>query len=137
MMGRPMKGNVQTEIPPEESTGGVAVATRSRGSIAFSSLSSRNFRCLLAGTLASSFAMWMEQIGLGWLVQQLTNSPFQLGLVQFVRGFSILFVAPFAGVLADRMDRRILAGVSSTVSSLCALTIGLLIVSGHIAIWER
>lgn len=136
MMGGPMKGPVNTNTLPDESLGSVAVVPRSRGSVAFSSLSSRNFRFLLAGTLGSSFAMWMEQIGLGWLVQQLTNSPFQLGLVQFVRGFSILFVAPFAGVLADRMDRRILAGVSSTVSSLCALTIGLLIVSGHIAIWE-
>lgn len=80
--------------------------------------------------------MWMEQIGQGWLVQQLTNSPFQLGLVQFVRGFSILFVSPFAGALADRVDRRLLAGAASTVSALNALLIGVLVATGHIAIWQ-
>src|SRR5512146_999461 len=96
--------DAEGEVQPAASV----LVPRSRFAVAFGSLSSRNFRFLLAGTLGSSFAMWMEQIGLGWLVQQLTNSPFQLGFVQFVRGFSILFVSPLAGVLADRMDRRIL-----------------------------
>ena len=108
----------------------------SRNTGPFASLASRNFQFLLSGTLASSFAMWMEQIGQGWLVQQLTNSPFQLGLIQFVRGFSILFVSPFAGALSERMDRRILAGAASSVSALGALAIGILILSGHVAMWQ-
>ena len=103
---------------------------------AFSSLSVPNFRYLLSGTLASSLSSWMEQIGQGWLVAQLTNSPLQLGLVQFIRGVSILFVSPFVGGLSDRVDRRLLAGVAAAVNGLGALAIALLIVSGHVAMWQ-
>ena len=103
---------------------------------AFSSLSVPNFRFLLSGTLASSFSMWMEQIGQGWLVAQLTNSPLQLVLVQFIRGVSILFVSPFVGGLSDRVDRRLLAGVAAAVNGLGALAIAILIVSGHVAMWQ-
>ncbi len=102
----------------------------------FSSLAVTNFRFLLGGTLMSSFAMWMESIGQGWLVQQLTDSPFQLGLVQFIRGFSILFVSPFAGALSERVDRRLIVGVASTVNGLSALAIAILIVTGQIAMWH-
>jgi MFS family permease len=108
----------------------------SRASVTFGSLSSLNFRWLMGGTLGSSFAMWMEQIGQGWLVEQLTDSPFQLGLVQFVRGFSIIFISPFAGAFADRVDRRKLAGAAAAIQACNALAIGLLVATGHIAIWQ-
>jgi MFS family permease len=108
----------------------------SRVTQAFSSLSIVNFRYLISGTVAVSFAMWMEQIGQGWLVAQLTNSPFQLGLVQFIRGISILFIAPLAGAFAERVERRHLAGLASTVNGLSALAIAILIVTGNIAMWQ-
>src|SRR4030042_6422291 len=108
----------------------------SRFGQACSSLAVVNFRFLLGGTAAASFAMWMEQIGQGWLVAQLTNSPFQLGLVQFIRGACVLAVSPFAGALSERVERRWLAGVASTVNGLSALAIGVLIVTGHIAMWQ-
>ena len=103
---------------------------------AFSSLRITNFRYLLSGTVAASFAMWMEQIGVGWLVAQLTNSPFQLGLVQFIRGLCLVSGSPFAGWLSDRVDRRWLAGVASMVNGLSALAIAILILTDHIAIWQ-
>jgi MFS family permease len=120
----------------EVTDGPDGVGGLSRFAQAFSSLSIRNFRYLISGTVAVSFAMWMEQIGQGWLVADLTGSPFQLGLVQFLRGISILFVSPFAGALAERVDRRLLAGAASTVNGLSALAIAILLVTGHIAIWQ-
>ena len=102
----------------------------------FSSLSIPNFRYLLSGTVAASFAMWMEQIGQGWLVAQLTNSPFQLGLVQFLRGLSFVSASPFVGWLCERMDRRWLAGVASMVNGLSALAIAILIVTDQVAMWH-
>jgi MFS family permease len=103
---------------------------------AFGSLAVVNFRFLMGGTVGASFAMWMDQIGQGWLVAQLTNSAFQLGLVQFIRGVSVLLVSPFAGALSERVERRLLAGLASTVNALLALAIGVLIISGHIAMWQ-
>ena len=121
---------------PDTAAGQAPALAASRLAQAFSSLAVINFRYLLGGTVASSFAMWMEQIGQGWLVAQLTNSPFQLGLVQFIRGISILFVSPFAGGFSERVDRRLLAGAASMVNGLGALAIGVLILTGHIAMWQ-
>jgi MFS family permease len=121
---------------PVVATGLAPAAAASRVAQAFSSLAVVNFRFLLGGTVAASFAMWMEQIGQGWLVAQLTNSPFQLGLVQFIRGVSVLLVSPLAGAFSERVERRLLAGLASTVNGLSALAIGVLIVSGHIAMWQ-
>jgi MFS family permease len=119
-----------------EAESGVPVAAASRVAQAFSSLAVVNFRFLLGGTVGASFAMWMDQIGQGWLVAQLTNSAFQLGLVQFIRGVSVLFISPFAGALSERVERRLLAGLASTVNGLLALSIGVLIITGHIAMWQ-
>jgi MFS family permease len=102
----------------------------------FESLSIPNFRFLVTGTAASSFASWMEQIGQGWLVAQLTNSAFQLGLIYFIRGISIIFVSPFVGSFSDRVNRRMLASAAAAVNGLGALAIALLIVSGRIQIWQ-
>ncbi len=102
----------------------------------FSSLRSHNFRFLLSGTAAASFAMWMEQIGQGWLVAQLTNSAFQLGLVQFIRGVTYVSFSLFVGWLSDRIDRRVLAGVASMVNGLSALAIALLLVFHGVEMWQ-
>ncbi|MCL6646505.1 MAG: MFS transporter, partial [Dehalococcoidia bacterium] len=104
----------EAELPP---------ALRS-GRSAFSSLANPNFRLLFSGTVASSFAMWMEQIGQGWLVHQVTGSPFQLGLVQFIRGFCILFVSPLIGAVAERVDRKKLAALATAANGLNALAVG-------------
>jgi len=120
----------------KEHGSGAAPGPEGAWSEAFSSLRITNFRYLLGGTLAASFAMWMEQIGLGWLVAQLTNSPFQLGLVQFIRGVCLVAASPFAGWLSDRVERRRLAGVASMVNGLSALAIAILILTDHIAIWQ-
>ena len=121
---------------PMAAAGPEPVTAGSRLAQAFTSLSVVNFRFLLGGTVAASFAMWMDQIGQGWLVAQLTNSPFQLGLVQFIRGVSVLFVSPFAGAISERVERRLLAGLASTVNGLLALGVGVLILTGHIAMWQ-
>lgn len=102
----------------------------------FSSLALPQFRFLLAGTALSQVAGWMEEVSRGWLVLQLTHSPFQLGLFGFIRGFSQLIVSPGAGVLADRLDRRRLAAVTQLVPGLVALAIAALVATDRIAVWH-
>ncbi|MBI5284652.1 MAG: MFS transporter [Chloroflexi bacterium] len=106
------------------------------GSGAFGSLRNGNFRLLITGTLASGFANWMESIGQGWLVHQLTHSPFQLGLVQFLRGISILFASPIVGAVAERVDRKKLAGAATAINAANALVIGLLVATGRVEVWH-
>jgi predicted MFS family arabinose efflux permease len=114
----------------------LAVATRALRRGTFASLSLGQFRLLLCGTASSQVASWMEIVARGWLVLELTHSPFQLGLFEFIRGLTSLAVSPIAGVVSDRLDRRIVAGVSQVVPALAALTIGLLVVTDTIALWH-
>lgn len=102
----------------------------------FSSLSLPQFRFLLAGTAFSQIAVWMEEIARNWLVLELTDSPLQLGLLGFIRGFSQLLVSPVAGALAERLDRRRLAAVTQIVPAIVALIIGALVSSDSIAMWH-
>ncbi len=112
------------------------LGTRLARGATFSSLSLPQFRFLLAGTAFSQLAGWMEEVARGWLVLQLTHSPFQLGLLGFIRGFSQLVVSPAAGVLADRLDRRQLAAVTQAVPALVALGVGLLVSTGRVEVWH-
>jgi MFS family permease len=78
----------------------------------------------------------MEEVARGWLVLELTGSPFQLGLFGFIRGISQLVVSPVAGVLADRLDRRRLAAMSQAVPGVMALIVATLVVTDQIALWH-
>lgn len=118
-----------------DATAAAAIALPQRPGM-FDTLRIPNFRLLLTGTLASGFGNWMESIGQGWLVHDLTGSPFQLGLVQFIRGISILFVSPVVGVMAERWNRKWLAGGATAINGLNALTIGILVVTGSVEVWH-
>ncbi|HEU4759151.1 MAG TPA: MFS transporter [Dehalococcoidia bacterium] len=109
-------------------------APRPRGT--FTSLALPQFRLLLAGTASSQVAGWMEEVARGWLVLQLTHSPFQLGLLGFIRGFSQLLMSPVAGLMADRLDRRRLAALTQVVPALVALGIGLLVTMDRVSVWH-
>ena len=90
---------------------------RERFGETFDSLRVRDYRLLFQGNAVTSIGFWMQQAALGWLVLDLTNSPFYLGLTSFARSFPMLVVSPFGGVLADRLDRRFLI-ISTQVSQL-------------------
>ena len=69
-------------------------------------LKHRNFRLLWAGSCFSFSGQWVQVMALSWLVLELTNSPFYLGLLGLVRAIPALIFSLFAGVLADRVNRR-------------------------------
>lgn len=56
--------------------------------------------------LASNVGTWMYRIGQSWLVLALTDDALMLGFVTALQFLPMLLVGPWAGVLADRMDRR-------------------------------
>jgi MFS family permease len=100
------------------------------------SLSLGQFRLVLAGTAASQVAGWMDTVARGWLVNELTHSAFQLGLLAFIYGIASLVASPIAGYITDRVERRALASGTQLMSAGLALTIGLLVASGQIAMWH-
>jgi MFS family permease len=66
----------------------------------------RNFRLFWTGNFLSNIGTWMQNIAQGWLVLQLTNSAFWLGVVGFSSSIPILLFALIGGVIADHMNKR-------------------------------
>jgi MFS family permease len=81
-------------------------------------LGSPNFRRYYTGQAVSMIGTWVQSVALMWLAYRLSDSTWFTGLVGFLQSIPHLFLAPFAGVLGDRVNRRKLL---MTVLSLLAL----------------
>ena len=78
----------------------------------------------------------MQQIAISWLVYRMTGSALVLGLVGFVGQSPALFVAPMAGVLADRFNRHRLLIVLQVLAMAQASLLAFLTLSGLVTIWH-
>lgn len=104
----------------------------SRYAHAWRALKHRNFRLYFTGQSISLVGTWITRIATSWLVYRLTGSAFLLGVVGFAGQIPTFLLAPFAGVIVERMDRRrllvwtqVLAGIQSLL--LAALTLAKII----------
>src|SRR5437016_14574734 len=86
-------------------------------SAAWRVLRSRNFGPYFVGNAASASGTWFQNLAASILVYRLTHSPFLLGVLNFCQFMPVLLLAPWAGALADRVDRRKLVLVSQLVSA--------------------
>lgn len=100
------------------------------------SLKNRNFRLYFGGMCVSLVGTWMQQIAMSWLVYKLTGSVLLLAMVTFTAQIPILLITPFASVFADRFDRRKILLFTQTLSMLQALLLGVLSLTGTIAVWH-
>jgi len=101
----------------------------------FRALSHRNYRLFWTGAFLSNVGTWMQAVAQGWLVLQLTNSPFWLGLDAFMAtapGFVLTLVG---GVFADRIDRRRLLLYTQVVAGLAALGLAALVATAVVNRW--
>lgn len=102
----------------------------------FGALKYRNYRLFLAGQIISLSGTWMQRVAQGWLVYELTNSAFALGIVGFATRLPVIFLSLFAGVLADRINKRNILIVSQTVAMFQALLLAWLTLSGRVQYWH-
>lgn len=72
----------------------------------FSALESRNYRLFFAGQIVSLIGSWMTQTASLWLIYHLSSSALLLGVTGFASQIPIFFLAPFAGVWVDRVNRH-------------------------------
>lgn len=68
-------------------------------------LRNRNYRTYTAGNSISLIGTWIQRIAVGWLAWQLTHSGTWLGLCAAAELVPVIAVSPFAGALADRVNR--------------------------------
>ena len=100
----------------------------------FHALRHRNFRLFSIGQFISLAGTWMQVPALGWLVLDLTNSPFYVGLVSTLTSLPILLFTLWGGVLADRVHRRRALILLQSFMLADALALALLTLTGHITV---
>jgi len=102
----------------------------------FRALRHRNYRLFYAGQGISLIGTWMQRIALSWLVYERTGSVALLGIVGFSGQIMTFAAAPFAGVLADRVNRRRLLVATQTVAMVQAFVLAGLTYTDAISVWH-
>ena len=100
------------------------------------------FRWLFSGLVAANLGLWMQEFALGWLVVQLAvrdGNPalagFYLGLRSLAGAVPALAFGLFAGVYADRTDRRQLLIITRVASAIVAVVLAILVITDHVNIF--
>ena len=102
----------------------------------FRALRYRNYRLFFAGQSLSLIGTWLQQVAMGWLTYRLTGSAWLLGVVAFCANIGILVLGPFAGVLADRVNRRRALFVTQSLMLVQALALAALTAFGQVEVWH-
>src|SRR5258708_37599730 len=84
------------------------------------------FRSLWIASVISYTGTWMQNVGAGWLMTQMTMNPFMVGLVQAAGALPVFLVILPAGALADMVDRRRFLLVTQGWMVLASATLGIL-----------
>jgi MFS family permease len=99
-------------------------------------LKSRNYRLFFAGQSVSLVGTWMQQVAMSWLVYRMTGSAWLLGVVGFTSQVPSFLLSPFAGVLADRWDRRKLLIATQSLAMLQAAVLAAVVLADVVRVWQ-
>ena len=102
---------------------------------AFRVASSRTFGPYFLGNALSASGTWFQNLAGALLVYRLTHSPFLLGVLNFAQFLPVLLLAPWAGNLADRHDRKRLLLVTQGAAVVLSTALALLAFAGEASEW--
>jgi MFS family permease len=106
------------------------------GKTTFAAFAVPNYRRYYGGQAISLIGTWMQMTAQAWLVLTLTHSSTALGVIIALQTIPVLLLAPYGGVVADRVDKRKLMIILQTVMGVQALILGLLTVTGSVQVWQ-
>lgn len=95
-----------------------------------------SYRWLWGNSLLGTTRLIVVFVVRGWLVLEMTGSPFWVGLAPALRGITQISLGAFSGVLLDRFNRKYLLLLSEIGNSLVALLIGILVFTDLIELWH-
>lgn len=101
-----------------------------------SSFRYRDYRIVWVAGLFMSGAYWLQQIVIGWLMFDMTQSAILTGLALGLDSLPYLFLAPMGGIVADRWDRRHVIAISSTYMALITLGLAIIVSNGAVQTWH-
>lgn len=96
----------------------------------------RDFALYWIGIGTTNTGRWVELTGLLWLVYELTNSPFLVGLLGAARALPAFLLSPIAGVIADRANQRLLLFITQALALVCSFCLAVLVVTGLVELWH-
>lgn len=94
------------------------------------------FRWLWLSIFFSSMSMGIRMLSQGWLVLELTDSPFWVGLVAGVQGVGLVGFGALAGTIVDRFDKRKVLAAAHFGGGAAAIAVGALFVAGRLELWH-
>lgn len=133
-----MLGHYRVFIPHASTMSAISPPTTLRSFLTriLSSFESRDFRWLWTANTVNAMGISMDMITLGWLVLEMTDSPFWVGATAGVRGVGSVTFSALGGTLADRLDRRKTLLVVTAARALVVLGLGVLVLTGQIQLWH-
>jgi MFS family permease len=102
----------------------------------FASLSNPNYRRYAGGQAVSVIGTWMQSVAQSWLVLELTGSGTALGVTVALQTLPVMLLGPYAGVIADRADKRRLMMMLQAMMGVLALVLSLLTLTHTVALWQ-
>src|SRR6266576_4917740 len=93
------------------------------------------YRRYIIGSAISDTGTWMQVMAQGYVMSTLTTKAVWLGMANFAAGLPMLALTMVGGSAADRHDKRAILLITQYIQIAIAVSIGLLIWSGKIAIW--
>lgn len=102
----------------------------------FSSLRIHNYRLYFGGQALSLVGTWMQATAQAWLVLTLSNSATVLGVIVALQALPVLLLGPYAGVIADRVDRRRLMIILQSMMGVLATVLAVLTLGGWVQVWQ-
>ncbi|MGD0507557.1 MAG: MFS transporter [Terriglobales bacterium] len=93
------------------------------------------FRSLWIASVISYTGTWMQNVGAGWLMTQMTLNPFMVGLVQAAAALPVFLVILPAGALADMVDRRRFLLLTQGWMVLASATLGIMTLTSYVGPW--
>jgi MFS family permease len=97
----------------------------------FKSLNIRNFRLFFVGQIISQVGNWMTLVAQALLVLRLTDSGVALGLLAAAQFGPVLLLGPWAGLIADRSDKRRLLITVQAIAMAQSFALGALAFTDH------
>ena len=132
-----------TALTPRDETGAPApkvtpgaILQPGRWGQTFTSLKEPEYAWYFAGNIAFFMGMQMQFVLRGFLGYELTGSAAALGIIAVAIALPMLIVAPFGGVVADRVNKRTLLMVTQSIAAVASFALAVLIIAGVIEFWH-
>ena len=94
------------------------------------------FRWLWGSFLFGSMSMSVRMLAQGWMVLEMTDSPFWVGAIAGIQGLGLVGFGAFGGTIVERFDKRVVLGVVYFMGALVSGLTAVLVITGNVQLWH-